>query len=495
MKTQEIQLEPNDNLVSIRDHMAWAHTPRVLLIWPLDAGLKLHPTELLLLRRHAESLGQELGLVTRDHDILAAARQCNISVFPRVADAQETQWLEWHSSFLARRFPHRNLRAIRKHLPARDLYPAVTNPLVRVLIFAVGVLAVFVVMLGFIPSAEIQITPPDQNQSVTIAVNSDPIVQDVQLSGLVPQHLLTISVTGKDTALPTGSVVTPDKKATGVVLLTNLTAKAVNIPQASVLFTTDNPPVLFETALAVQVPAGNGKTANVPVKARDAGLSGNVPAGMVTGLQGNSGGLLTVTNTTPITGGTQTSTLIATDQDRESLKKRLLSELQQQALQGLQGQVSSGDVPFLNTVAANRVIDETYTPRPGEAGQKLTLSLTVEFSMAYASVSDLRSLAEQVLNASLAGGNLPGPKQITFAPVSGFTNVGNAIHWQMRDARIVHPFISPGQVIALVQGKSVDKAGKLLTETFGLAESPTISLHPAWWPWLPFLPMRITVAG
>ena len=57
MKTQVIHLDPHDDLISIRDRMAWAKTPRILLVWPKRGRVGVRPLDLTLLRRHAEKTG------------------------------------------------------------------------------------------------------------------------------------------------------------------------------------------------------------------------------------------------------------------------------------------------------------------------------------------------------------------------------------------------------------------------------------------------------
>ena len=121
--------------------------------------------------------------------------------------------------------------------------------------------------------------------------------------------------------------------------------------------------------------------------------------------------------------------------------------------------------------------------------------LNVEFGIAYASNIDLHNLADQVLNASLPAGYIPDVKQININAVSSFTRVKDVIDWKMSAARNAHTLINPWAVISTIQGKSVNSAGQLLTDTFGLTQKPGIKVTPGWWPWLPFLPIRITVKG
>ena len=65
MKTQIITLESHDDLISVRDRLSWAKTPRILLVWPKYEKVTLRQVDLKVLQRHASSLGAQLGLVTR----------------------------------------------------------------------------------------------------------------------------------------------------------------------------------------------------------------------------------------------------------------------------------------------------------------------------------------------------------------------------------------------------------------------------------------------
>ena len=65
MKTQIITLESHDDLISVRDKLSWAKTPRILLVWPKYEKVTLRVLDLKVLQRHAGSLGSQLGLVTR----------------------------------------------------------------------------------------------------------------------------------------------------------------------------------------------------------------------------------------------------------------------------------------------------------------------------------------------------------------------------------------------------------------------------------------------
>src|SRR5512133_2833306 len=118
MKTQVIHLDTHDDLISIRDRMEWAKTPRILLVWPKRGRVGVRPLDLTLLRRHAESLGAEMGIVTRNGELRAAARELGISFFSTTSAAQKKKWLESSPARVQRRFQRPDLRALRQELPA-----------------------------------------------------------------------------------------------------------------------------------------------------------------------------------------------------------------------------------------------------------------------------------------------------------------------------------------------------------------------------------------
>jgi len=495
MKTQVIHLDIHDDFISIRDRMAWAKTPRILLVWPRRGKVSVRPLDITLLRRHAGSLGAELGIVTRAGDVRAAAREQGIPFFSTTAEAQKQQWREQKPVQISRRYERKELRVLRQQLPPLELFAFMASPVRRIAVFTAGVLAVLVVMLVFLPSANIQITPPEKLQSLTIEVNAMAGEQAVQISGLVPQHNLVMEFQGSDTALSSGREILPDQASVGEVVLMNLTEKAISFPSGAALQTASHPPVFFLTDESVSIPAGKGKTIRVFIHAREPGLSGNVIQGAITIVEGPLGSSLAVTNPSPVSGGTEISNLTPTEQDRASLKKRLLADLDRQARLRFASQIADGDVLLPATLAQLRILEETYSPPAGQTGEKLSLSLRVEYSIGYASAADLDLLAGKVLDASLPAGFVAAPGIIDLKMVSSPSEDAGATSWQMLAERTVYPVLDVGAVITVTQGKTVVQAVSLLTTTHGLAKSAQIKIQPAWWPWLPFLPMRITVSG
>jgi hypothetical protein len=525
MKTQLILLETHDDTISIRDKMSWAKTPRILLVWPNKGRVDVRPLDLALLRRHALSLGAELGLVTRDSGIRAAARQMGLPVFSKAGHAQRKAWplrvsvrAERRTSIalstdtsalrhappagtlqdnvaLSAGAPRLDLRAVRAALPGQQLF-AEQSAAVRLAIFSVGVLAVLLMPLFFLPSAEIHLSAPTRPQSVEIDVSAEPDVTQVSLTGVIPSHLLTFDFELTDSIHASGQTVAPNQAAEGSVRFTNLSAAAVEVPEGTVVLSLSEPPVRFATLEAAQVPLGKGSTAYVRVRALALGTAGNVPIAAVTAFEGPLGLSLGVINLSPMRGGADLTVSAPTDADRQALHNRLLTTIKSEAKKQLSAHSQPGDVLFPLSFGFSKVLDETYTPKPGQPGGKLTLTLRAEFHAYYASAADLKQLAGQALDASLPAGYEPVEATLDISSVSPlFGGAQGLTRWRIRGLRILRARIDPAQVISIVRGKTAGRARGLLQETFGLESAPQISIQPFFWPWLPSLPFQIKVTG
>jgi hypothetical protein len=298
-------------------------------------------------------------------------------------------------------------------------------------------------------------------------------------------------------AMPSsGHVLAPDQPAEGWISFTNLTAAKVHIPAGAVVLTRSDPPVRFSTQDAVDVQAGKGSSADVFARALAPGSSGNVAAGAIAAFEGPLGLSLSVTNPARMSGGTDVSSPIPTEADRQALRQRLLAKLTEDARSRLPGQVQSNDVLFPSTFAFSKAISETYTPGPDVPGGKLSLSLKAEFRAYYAAGSDLKQLATLVLDASLPPGYAAVTDSLTVQAVSAvYGNAEGGARWQVQAMRTNQARIDPAQVITLVRGEPAGRAADLLQRTFGLQSAPQISIQPFFWPWLPALPFRISVTG
>ena len=161
MKTIVIHLDEHDDLISVRDRMVWSKSQRILLVWPEeDQPMLARKYDLVSLQRHASSLGAQLGLITRDADVRANARDLGISVFHTEKQAQRQRWTRIRGR---RRFQRRiqnteKVGGLRVALGERKT-SAYLLGWSRLVIFTIGVLAVLAMGVFLLPGATVSLEP------------------------------------------------------------------------------------------------------------------------------------------------------------------------------------------------------------------------------------------------------------------------------------------------------------------------------------------------
>ena len=494
MKTQLIPLEAHDDLISIRDRMSWAKTPRILLVWPKAIKIPLRALDLKVLQRHALSLGAQLGLVTRHRSIRREAQSLGIPVFNTTGEAQRHPWPETDlREKHQKRTPRKDLRKLRDQIRGRkDSWQE--HPVVRVIFFALAVFSVLAIASLFIPHATITLIPETATQTITLPVQADPSINDVFITGSVPAQKMIVSVDGNWEALATGKMPVPETKSTGVVTFRNLTQSDIIIYPGTILTSIGLPGVRFITLEEVTLPGELKETVDVPIEAELAGEAGNVEAETILAIEGDLGLQVAVINEEPTTGGSDRSDVAPTETDTARLRETLLNELRRKALQGFQNLIRPEDQLFEGTLAIEEIIEERYDPPLGQPGRKVTLTLKIEFTAYYVSQDDLEELARTVLNTSVPDSFLDTGDPLKFEKIdTPRTDSENVTRWVMRVSRKLKKQPDTGQVIPLVRGRDIQTAAKNLEKGLGLDYTPQIKLAPEWWPWIPSIPFNISI--
>ena len=491
MKTQIITLESHDDLISVRDRMSWAKTPRILLVWPRYEKITLRQVDLKVLQRHAASLGAQLGLVTRARRVRADAEALRIPVFESTGQAQRLAWPKPRRRKWTQRPPRKDLREQREQIFVKEEEWRV-HPVTRIGAFLLGVLSVLVLVALFIPRADVILHPQSKMQSLVLPVIAGPSVESVFITGSIPAREKRVIVEGTQSVVVTGEGVTPQSKARGVVTFRNLTQQAVTVPAGTVVRTADN--LRFATIRGGEVAAGVDETIELPVEALESGRAGNVEAETIVILEGRLGLSLSIINPEPLTGGREIPSVQASDRDRARAKNVLMETLEDEASARLADEMKAGDVLFEDTFAVSQIISEVYDPPAGAAGTKLTLTMQVEFSTLYASAADLTELAGLALNASIPSRFAVTSDGLSLKPVTEpILNDDGFIRWTVRAERRIVQQISTMHVTQMIQGIRAAQAKTLLENSLPLSDAPDVKLSPSWWPWVPIVPFRISV--
>ncbi len=491
MKTQVVQLDNHDDVISVCDKMSWTKAPRILLVFPHRAHILFRTLDLLRIKRHAARLGSQLAAVTRSSETRALCASLGLPVFPTSPAAQRADWGEgpalFHPQRRAQRSDLRQAReTIRPRLPGWQ-----SSFAFRFLFFTLGFLAVTAILLLFLPSATVELTPLPTTQNLTLTVRASPDVTSVNVAGNIPAYSQSATVTGSQTVPASGMMTVAYGYAAGSVRFDNLTESAVGIPTGTVVRTLSSPPVRFATQEDIVLPAGVGEWLEVAVQAVEAGPDGNLSAGAVTAIEGGLGASLSVTNTLPLTGGTETSFPVATESDRLTLQGFLMQDLAEECGAGLLALLPAGALYFPDTLTAY-AITETFFPSEGQPGETLSLTMELECTGQYASLEDLQSLALTALDADLPEGfiSLGEPVILGHGEIAIVDGIDE---WEMSLERPLRAQVDAPAAALLIIGLEPKAAASRLEESLPLAGPPLIAITPAWWPRLPIIPFRITV--
>ncbi len=492
MKTKIITLESHDDLISVRDKLSWAKTPRILLIWPKYEKVALRVLDLKVLQRHADSLGAQLGLVTRKLKVRRDAESLGIPVFKSTSQAQRDAWADFAPRVRhIPNAPRRDLREMRATVYAKESAWR-TSLLGRIIAFAFGVAAVLTLAILFAPRAQATLYPEMQIQSAVIPVSASEANETVSITGEIPARKLSATVGAEQSLAITSMISTPKSKSQGIARFTNLSQGEVSIPAGTIVATADEPRIRFVTLHDTLLGAEN-KFVDTPIESYQAGASGNVGAGAITTVEGTLGLLLTATNPNPLSGGADIQQTGASDADRAKLRETLLENLRREAEAKMRAQIAPADLFLSDTFEVSNSVEEIFTPAAGLPGKTLSLKMQVEFSAQTISAADLNQLALSALSSSIPDDfqTIDAAKFKTLAaPATDSTGV---THFKIEATRALIHKIDALQVFSIARGREPAAVKDELVKKLSLRQAPEITLTPSWWKWMPLIPFNISV--
>ncbi len=479
-----IHLEEHDDRFSLRDRLHWAKTRRVLLIWPVRKRIRLQALDLKFLQFHARRLGAELGIVSRRAEVRAMAKALGIPVFSHLRQAQRRPW-----SVSPKPMPRSSGRIKPPvRVPARPL-----SSLSRFIFFLLGVLAVLSLLLLFLPRARLTLIPQTrlQQETFTLVASSVP---DPSRRALMLQPV-EIELSAKESLKATRRIAVPLRKAVGVVRFTNLTALSQTIPAGTVVYVPGDMPRRFITLNEAGLPPSAGQFVEVPVEAVEPGSQGNVPAQAIQAIEGPLSLFLSVTNPEPTQGGDEVERLAITPQEVEALRQQLLSQLRAQAIQQARQRLREGDLIFPETLQLVEILEDQAQPAAETYPSRLHLRLRVRYRLWTLPAEALRTVLESRLNASLSAEDIPQMDSLRYHLLR--VEVENSeeprrLRFSLEAQRRLLARLDALQIFATLRGKPSSQAIQAL-RSLPLAEPPRLEIWPPFWPWVPLLPIQMTI--
>lgn len=498
MKTTVIRLERHDDLISARDKMGWSKSMRILLVYPERGRILRERLDLVLMERHAREVGAQLALVCRDPQVLESAHELGIPTFSTVARAQKSTWRKTRPP-LHRLLNHRRKRAGASRLRdwAEILHPPfqpLLSTWMRIGSFLAGVLAVFALILFFLPSAEVILTPDEISQQVEIRITASQNTKTASITGNIPAYAVLVEVEGEQTASASGHLTQPDAAASGQVQFTNLTNDSVLLPAGTVIRSIGEAPQRYQTTESALLDPVLGAQTLVRVRAVLPGTAGNQPAGMVQAVEGNLGLKVSVTNPKDLRGGSERELPSPSETDIRALRQKLLNDLRNAAENEMSKGLPANQRLIPGSAILIKVIQETTDPQAGEPASQFRLHIRASFQAWAVSEMDQKNVANLVLNASLPAGYLSMPDSLKMADLEKPTLLPEGgVSWKMMAVRQAKAVYSTEKLASALAGKKPQDAQQIVADVLPLQNPVVVRLSPTWWFRLPFLPFRIEV--
>jgi hypothetical protein len=506
-----IQLEPGEDVASVRDRLSFLRGERVLLIWPETESALSRKLDLVLIQREARRKVIQIALVTHDAQVIDHARSLGISTFETMQEAERSRWKRGRTKVFTQRH----------HKPEdepdpEDLMPVASrvrrtgrhiSRLARIIFRTSVASIVFGVILGalfvVVPTADISLRLAQQPVTVEATIIAQPDLLDLDIeNNLIPATIVSATVQTVQQIETTGAEIVDDRRAIGVVTFTNQTAATVEIPAGTIVSTSTSPSVRFQTTVSARLRAGIGERIEVAIEASadSVGNIGNVPADVIDTVSGELQNVITVRNLASTLGGESRTYQTVTQEDQERLLGIVRGQLQAQAYSVMQESLSESQIIVLDTIhiPEDELRDDwiSYSHAVGERSGILSLSMR---AVVKALVIDDR-FARQIVFARLSAQKPaqlaldPDSYVYTRGPVISASPQGSITFLAYGDG-LAQASFEASQLQQRIAGLSVQQALQVIAETVDLApdSTPVINIYPDFMTMMPLLPVRIRI--
>lgn len=484
MKLQIIQLESEDDHITVRDKLATAKAERVILVWPFRGRILTRRLDIQLIDRAAKQRGIQLGLLTFDPDVLQHAQAVAVPVFDSLEAVPENNWPApvFHR-------PGRRSSADRKSRSRpREVEGKTLQPAVRMGVFTVAILALITAIVLIYPHADIALLPDLHKQTIQFNFRLNPDLERAGNTTEIPARRIEVEVQGEQRLAASGSISVPTVRATGKALITNLTEEEIIVPAGTGVRAAAQPELRFSTTEKATIPPE--QETEVPIIAIDPGSGSNLPAGSVDTVDGALGLSIRVINPDPTSGGANQLRSAVTNQDIEDLETALTMRLLEEAQVMLNAQLNSNEQLSADSLLVSEVLESRYDAARGDSTETLGFSATLLVSGLAYKLADVGNLAASALLDALAPDQGARPGTLAVESIEETAASGSAMLTVVA-SQSTFDLIDVEELKRRVRGKSVEDAIVTLVEEHDLAASPAVVTSPGWFKRLPWLTMRI----
>lgn len=478
-----IYLDPDDSIASIKSKVEIAGAEHLDLVVPYGLDALHNPVNLRLLKRHAEFLGLQMRVISRDATtrnlfqdegfaVRASDRALPALLAPEVVRNQKS-----YAAYIQDRTERADRLRMLKTLGLAALVVAVLLPLLGALFY--------------FPSATVTLRFASHPVDEVVLVTASALASNSDVSTLrIPARELQTPF--EVTAIINTSGVRKDAqtKAQGLVILSNRSTNPVDVPSGLRVATATN--IEFVTQRAVLVPASPTAKVPVAVVAVNSGSGGNVAAGTVTRvLDPLLARALSVTNEQLIEGGTDNVTPVLGEQDILQLREQALVLAREDAVNRLDA-LRGTDISFYKESVRIRTTNEELDRKVGEEATQAAFKLQGTARVLAFNGHDVNEVIRRYLEQENPSYKLSGDL-LNIRALEAVTYDSDSIAFRIGVKGSLSPQFSEEQVKEQIKGKKPADAASVLAEQFPLAGRPDVITAPFWVDTVPQYSWRITI--
>ncbi len=496
MKTQIVYLEPHDDYNSVRDKLNWTQAPRVIIVWPGRGRVLSRRFDLVMLQRYARKLGIQIGLVTLDPDVLHHAEALHVPTFESLELQSEKAWRVRGERKISKPISTAEFSSLQPVTKRTSKISSQMNLASRIALFSAGILAILALAILLIPQAVITIQPEAMDILKTYSLGLD-LEQSETIT--IPTHLpaqQVQSVLEGQLRLPTtGRAAQPDQPARGEVIFTNLTDQSLAIPAGTTVRTFDPTAPHFVTQTRVNLDAEKGSQVIVEVVASLPGPDGNVSAEAIQAIDGTLGLSASVSNPSPITGGSLQVRSAVSPTDLVLIHSELEDNLFDEAHQALLSQAQEDEKLIPGSIRVVETIEERFSNEIGDAADSLGLILILEFEGLVYSPDQLHSDMNFVVAEDFSRDESIQPGTLKILEIADvvYDDAHEEVSIEVTISARIYTVVDPSVIQQIVRGKKVSDALETLNGNVSYKEVINADISPSWLRRFPFLDMQIQV--
>lgn len=489
---QIINLDPADNIATIRDKLERVQAPEVIVVAPPRYEVLRNKINLRLLQRYARHKAVKMALVTRDSMTRALAREIGLQTTTNVGSGRQLK-LDVPTDGETGKAATTTDRS--QETPTHG-----ASLVARILALTLAVAALGALVGAFIllvlPSATIRVYPNMLPLEAEMEITALPSLDAINYGlGQIPAQVISVELESEESAPTTGKRDIADSRAEGMVVFANRTNEAVIVPQGTIVSTSTGTRIRFYTLTDLELPAEQGSHDRVRVIAVEPGPQGNVRQLTITRIEdAELATQVHVINDEATTGGGLRRVNEVSAEDLGRVKNALMQRLQQEAFARLQGELGPNEFIPASSVSVE-IVDEQYDHKVGDVADVLTLRLSVIATGNLVGGEDANTLILGLLESRVPENYRLATDTLRFQPPELLPSQEGAsgTRFIMRATAIAVTSVTKADILAQITGKTGDQARSALVENWDFRQPPELEITPEWIGRIPWIPYRIQI--